>query len=536
MHSANEIFRDFAPEGARRDWTRRELLAAGAVGAGALLVPGFIAGCAGSGAHLTPLPPPGIAIGGPAGGGHFARFGIDGDVLRKVLLRAMSRGGDYADLYFQHKLVNFLALEDQEVNQAYGRVALGCGVRVLKGDQTGFAFTEDLSLPALLASAETASAVASASGRTAPPLEYVSPPADYYRVEIPWSEVEIARRVPLLQSVCERARKTDSRIITVRANLGDTTDNVLIATSDGVVVEDSRPMTEASVMVVAESNGRRESNGESRSGRRGFELLDGGRFEELAESAVRRTVVLFEATPPPAGEYPIVLAPGLPGILLHEAIGHGMEADFNRKGISVYADKIGRRVAPSFVSIVDDGTNPGVRGTLNVDDEGTPTEQTVLVEDGILKSYMHDRISAAHYGVSPTGNGRRDDYRFPPVPRMRNTVMLNGPHAPEEIIASVKYGLYAESFTNGQVRIGSGDFSFYLKNGYLIEDGKLTRPVKDANLIGFGPEVLEKIEMVGDDLEVFSGMGNCGKDGQRVPVGFGLPTTKCGGMSVGGVS
>jgi TldD protein len=250
---------------------------------------------------------------------------------------------------------------------------------------------------------------------------------------------------------------------------------------------------------------------------------------------VRKTLVLFEAAPPPAGEYPVVLASGTSGILLHEAIGHGMEADFNRKGISVYAGKIGERIAPGFVTIVDDGTNPGERGSINVDDEGVESERTVLVENGILTSYMHDRISSAHYKVEPTGNGRRESYQYPPVPRMRNTYMTNGPHHPEEIIKSVKKGILAETFTNGQVNIGSGDFSFYLKNGYLIEDGKLTRPVKDANLIGFGPDVLEKVEMVGNDLEMSVGASTCGKDGQGVPVGMGLPTTKCGGISVGGV-
>jgi TldD protein len=523
----------------QRRWGRRELLYTGALGAGAILTPGFLASCAGPQAHVAGGALAG-ALGDTNGGGalagHFESFGVDAALLARVLQRAMGRGGDYADLYFQHQHVTFLALEDGEVNQAYGRVDLGCGVRVLKGDQTGFAFTEDLSLAALLAAADTAAAVAEgAPAVAAMTLKQVAPPANYYRVEIPWADVAIADRVPLLLAAHEHARKLDPRVVTVRLQLGETTDHVLIATSEGVVVEDTRPMTEASVSIVAEQNGRRESNGESSGGRRGFELVADGRLNELVESAVRRTVVLFDAVVPPPGEYPVVMGPGLPGILLHEAIGHGMEADFNRKGVSVYADKVGKRIAPEFVTIVDDGTNPGVRGSLNVDDEGTPTERTVLVENGILTSYMHDRISAAHYGVKPTGNGRRNDYRHPPVPRMRNTFMVDGPHDPKEIVASVKRGLYAETFTNGQVRIGSGDFSFYLKNGYLIEDGKLTQPVKDANLIGFGPDVLEKIEMVGNDLEIISGMGRCGKDGQWVPVGFGLPTTKCSGMSVGGV-
>jgi TldD protein len=245
-------------------------------------------------------------------------------------------------------------------------------------------------------------------------------------------------------------------------------------------------------------------------------------------------VLLFDAVSPPAGEYPVVLAPGLSGILLHEAIGHGMEADFNRKGVSVYADRIGTRIAPPHVTIVDDGTNEKMRGSINIDDEGAAAQRTVLVEGGILRSYMHDRISASHYKVDRTASGRRESFRFPPVPRMRNTYMMPGPHKRDEIIASVKKGLYAEMFTNGQVQIGAGDFTFYLKHGRLIEDGKLTRVVKDANLIGSGPKVLESIEMVADDLEMFSGAGYCGKDGQRIPVGFGLPTARAGAISVGG--
>jgi TldD protein len=295
-------------------------------------------------------------------------------------------------------------------------------------------------------------------------------------------------------------------------------------------------MAEVMLLCVAEQHGRREENWFSSSQRRGFEFFTEARIDELSRDVARRTLILFDAASPPAGEYPVVLAPGLSGILLHEAIGHGMEADFNRKGISVFADRIGSRVAPEQVTILDDGTNPFERGTLNIDDEGKPTERTVLVEKGILRSYMHDHVSAAHYGLAGTGNGRRESYRFPPVPRMRNTYMVNGPSTAEEIIRSVPKGLYAETFANGQVNIGSGDFSFYLKNGYLIEDGKLGRPIKDANLIGFGPDVLAKIERVGNDLALYSGAGYCGKDGQRVPVGFGLPTVRCGGISVGGAA
>jgi TldD protein len=310
----------------------------------------------------------------------------------------------------------------------------------------------------------------------------------------------------------------------------------MVANSDGKITEDTQPMTIAYLTCVAQDGKRREENYYSYGKRAGFEYYNDDRMDELATVAAKRTVTLFDAEQPAAGEYPVVLAPGLSGILLHEAIGHGMEADFNRKGKSVYANRIGKPIAPDFVTIIDDGTNPNERGSLNIDDEGNESQRTVLVENGILKSYMHDRISAAHYGVKPTGNGRRESFRYPPVPRMRNTYMVNGNHSPEEIIASVKKGIYAETFTNGQVRIGSGDFSFYLKNGYVIENGKLGRPVKDANLIGFGPEVLENVEMAGNDMELNVGAGMCGKDGQRVPVGMGLPTVKCNGISVGGVN
>ena len=519
-----------APQG----WTRRRFLESSAAGAGLLLASGAVVGCAGAQRRPAAVATPPLAS--FAGASYFSRFGIDEPLLRKIISRGMGRGGAYCDLFFQHRFRNYLALVDGEVNRAYAEVDLGCGVRVVQGDQTGFAFTEDLSPKALLEAAATAAVVADGSAASAPVAIHVrSPRSTYYPVRTPWESVGIDQKIPLLQRANERAAAVDPRIVKVRVVLGDTTSRVLLVTSDGYLTEDNQPMTETYVACVAEADGRREENSYSASARMGFEFYDGQTIEEVAVTAAERTVVLFDAQPPPAGEYPVVLAPGLSGILLHEAIGHGMEADFNRKGTSVYAEQVGHKIAPDFVTIVDDATNPHERGTLNIDDEGAPGQRTVLVDSGVLRSYMHDRISATHYGVDPTANGRRECYRHPPVPRMRNTYMMNGPHDPEEIIRSVKRGIYAETFTNGQVRIGSGDFSFYLKNGYLIEDGKLTAPVKDANLIGFGPKVLEEVQMVGNDLALYSGMGNCGKDGQLVPVGFGLPTTKCNGISVGGV-
>jgi TldD protein len=520
-------------ENSHEGWSRRSFLAATTAGAGLVIVPSILGGCA----KTPPVKTAGkVAVTSSPSVGYFAAFGIDDALIGRVLSQAMSRGGDLADLYFQHKISNFLGLQDGEVNRAFSEVELGCGVRVVKGDQTGFAFTEDLSESALTTAAKTAAVVADSAGSST--VEIARKPTllpSYYPTKVPWTDVTIEKKIPLLESANAKALSLDKRIIKVQVYLSDSTSQLLLASSDGRIAEDTQPMSTAYVTCVAEHNGRREENYYSYGQRQGFDFYTPEKIEELAVTAARRTVILFDAEPPPAGEYPIVLAPGLSGILLHEAIGHGMEADFNRKGISVYADKIGKRIAPEMVTIVDDGTVDFSRGSINMDDEGFPGKRTVLVENGILTSYMHDSISAKHYGVETTANGRRESYQYPPVPRMRNTYMLNGPSDPEEIIKSVTKGIYAETFTNGQVRIGSGDFSFYLKNGYLIEDGKLTRPVKDANLIGFGPEVLKKVEMVGNDLAMHVGASTCGKDGQHVPVGMGLPTIKCRGISVGGV-
>ncbi len=512
--------------------SRRDFLVNSAAGAGIVMAPSFLLGCGGAAQHAGGSPSPDDAS--VATIGHFGSFGINEALMKKTLTEAMARGGDFADLFFQHKVENYVGLQDGEVNRAYSRIDLGCGVRVVKGDQTGFAYTQDLSSEALANAARTAAVVANES-KTSPPEKFANVAhGSFYEIETPWSDVGIDQKIPLLSHANTFAMNADKRIIKVQVFMADTTSHVLVARSDGQILEDFQPMTEVWLTCVAEKDGKRETNYNSIGERRGFELYSEAKMEEIAKTAVDRTTVLFDAVEAQAGEFPVVLAPGLSGILLHEAIGHGMEADFNRKGISVYTDRIGKRIAPEFVTIVDDGTNPNERGSINIDDEGNPAKRTVLVENGILASYMHDRISADHFKLEPTGNGRRENYRYPPVPRMRNTYMVNGPHSPEEIVKSVKRGIYAENFGNGQVDIGAGDFAFYLKNGYLIEDGKITAPVKDVNLIGFGPKVLEEIEMVGNDMTLYSGSGNCGKDGQRVPVGFGLPTIKCRAISVGG--
>jgi TldD protein len=462
----------------------------------------------------------------------FGKFAVDESMVRKVLAQALSKGGDFADLFFQHRTTNYLGLRDGEVDTAYTAVDLGCGVRVLKDGNTGFAFTEDLDLGALTAAARTAAIVADGPPTPVPVSIRRADSPSYYRIEVPWERVGIERKIPLLEEANKKAMAFDKRIVKVRAFMSDSTAHVLVASSDGLIAKDCQPMTTATVSCEAETQGRREENEHSYGKRSGLEFYTKERIGALAEEAARRTVVLFDAAEPPSGESPVVLAPGLSGILLQESVGHCMEADFNRKGISVFADRIGKPIAPKFITIVDDGTNPHEQGTINIDDEGFDSKRTVLVENGVLRSYIHDRISASQYKVETTSNGRRDCYRFWPLPRMRNTCMLNGPHDPEEIVKSVKKGLYAETFTNGRVRIGSGEFSFYLKNGFLIENGKITRPVTGGNLIGFGPKVLEQVQMVGNDMVFNCGAFMCGKDGQMVPVGCGIPTVKCGGISV----
>ncbi|WP_242393307.1 TldD/PmbA family protein [Anaeromyxobacter oryzisoli] len=474
--------------------------------------------------------------GGPREGiGYFARFGVTERMIAETLAAALSRGADHADVFFQHRVGSDLGLEDGAVNRAYASVELGVGVRAVKGDQTGYGYTEDLSLPALLECARTAAAIADGPARSGPTRLHIRADLpDRYPLVRPWEDVRPDEKLPLVAALNERAFAADPRVKKVSVFLRDESGAVLVADSSGRIAEDLQPMTLLYLSVLAEDGGRREQNGYNVAGRAGFEFYTPERLDRVVKEAVARTAILFEAGAPPAGELPVVLAAGSSGILLHEAIGHGMEADFNRKGVSIYADKIGKAVARPFVNIVDDAANPGARGAINVDDEGNAAGTTRLVENGVLATYLHDGISAHHYGVAPTGNGRRESYRYPPLPRMRSTYMLPGPHAKDEIIRSVKRGIYCVNFSNGQVNIGAGDFTFYVKNGWLIEDGKLTRPVKDVNIIGNGPKALEQVDMVSDDLAIDEGGWTCGKDGQSVPVSQGLPTVRVAKMTVGG--
>jgi len=468
--------------------------------------------------------------------GYFGRFGVTEELLRAAFDRAMSTGADWAELFFQHKISHHLGLEDGAVNRAFGSVTLGLGVRVIKGDQTGYAYTEDLSRSAVCDAAATAAVIADGTARSGPVAFNVRPLPDRYPEREPWAEVGVERKMPILSRLNALAFERSADIIKVRVGFADSTGAVWVVDSDGRASFDHQPMAQISMSCTAERGKKRESNAANLAGREGFEFFTDQRISKLADDAVARTLFLFDASPAPAGALPVVLAAGSSGILLHEAIGHGMEADFNRKGISVYSDKLNQSIASADVTIVDDGTELGARGSINVDDEGVEGQRTVLVEQGVLRTYMHDRISAQHYGVAPTGNGRRESFRHPPLPRMRNTYMLPGPCDPEEIIRSVKRGVYAASFTNGQVMIGAGDFTFYIKTGYLIEDGRLTQPIKDTNIIGNGPECLRKTDMVGNDFQFDDGGWTCGKDGQSVPVSLGMPTVRVAEITVGGVN
>jgi TldD protein len=473
---------------------------------------------------------------GPTNGvGYFARFGVTEKLLRETLSSALSKGGDYADVYFQHRVTNSLALEDGAVNRAFANVGLGVGVRVLKGDQTGYGFTEDITPEGLKRAALTAAAIAEGPAKNAPAsFKVMESKPNRYPVKTKWEDVRPQQKLSILNGLNEKTFKADERVKKVTLNFMDQGSVILIADSNGRIVEDAQPMTTLGLSVVAEQNGRRENNSVNRASRGDINYYTQDRLDRMVSHVIDKTMVLFDAVQPPAGEMPVVMAAGAAGILLHEAIGHGMEADFNRKNVSIYSDKIGKPVANKFVNIVDEGTQDNARGAINVDDEGNAVGRTMLVEGGTLTSYLHDSISAKHYGVKPTGNGRRQGYEFAPMPRMRSTYMLPGPHKHDEIVASVKKGIYCDLFSNGQVNIGAGDFTFYVKNGYLIEDGKITKPIKDVNIIGNGPKVLEQIDMVADDLKIDEGGWTCGKDGQMVPVSQGLPTVRVSSITVGG--
>ncbi len=515
--------------------SRRDVLHLGLALGAASLVNSLACGTRESIGAVTPNPPKDPTAPPSAKITYFARFGVDEKMIRSALAAALARGGDYADVFFQHKVSSVMALEDGEVNRAYASADLGVGVRVVKGDQTGYGYTEDLTEEAIKTAAATAAAIADGPASAVPVTFHVEGTfPQRYSLKRAWEDVRPEEKLPILTRLNERALKMDARIKKVSTGISTEHGAVLVADSRGRLVEDVQPMTTLWLTCTAEKDGRRESNGYNVAGRSGFDFYSDDRLDRVVKEAVNRTVILFDAVQAPAGEMPIVMAAGSSGILLHEAIGHGMEADFNRKNTSIYSDKIGKPIAKPFVNIVDDGSVDFARGAINVDDEGNVAGNTHLVDNGVLATYLHDAISAKHYGVKPTGNGRRESYKFPPMPRMRATYMLPGPHKEQEIIASVKKGIYCSNFSNGQVKIGAGDFTFYVKNGFMIEDGKLTRPIKDVNIIGNGPRVLEKIDMVADDVKLDEGGWTCGKNGQSVPVSQGMPTVRVASITVGG--
>lgn len=503
---------------------RRDFIKIGGItAAGSLVLPGLLQSCNG------------VSLSDKAES-YMAHFEVDHNLLNKVISAAMEKGADYADLFFEHTLTNNTGLEDNKVNRAYSNIAYGVGIRVLKGDQTGYAYSEIVDQESMLKAARTAANIASstASSVSVDVLEYTPP--NYYAVKNSWEQTSVKDKIPFMQRLNDKITGGDKRVTRVNVYFGDSTSYILFYNSEGLLTWDYRPMVYISGVCIMEENGRIENFSSNRAFRMGSEFLTNEMVDEVAIEAVEKTSILFTAGKPKAGEMEIVMAPGESGILLHEAMGHAFEADFNRKNLSIFSDKLGKKIAENFVTIKDDGTLPGLRGSINFDDDGNLSQCTTLVENGTLSSYLHDRISANHYKCVPTGNGRRQDFRSIPIPRMRSTYMDSGPHKKDEIIASIKNGVYVENFSNGQVNIGQGDFTFFVKLGYLIENGKLTRPIKDINIIGNGPQALADITMVGDDMKMAQGTWTCGKGGQSAPVSMGIPTVKIKKLTVGGVS
>ncbi len=470
------------------------------------------------------------------------KLGISERLMERCLGEALSAGGDYADLYFESVTSSALGIDESLVKTAAQGISLGCGIRVLSGERTGYAYTDDLSPDCLLRAARTAALIASGPAKELMSGFRHTETPTLYPVTGAATDAEIAAKLNLIQRADAAARAYDPRITQVRAGFNDELRRILIAASDGTFASDTQPLARLNVFVIAKdatNTARGTSGGGGRVTLDFFSSPSGPGEpdrspEHHAREAARTAILQLGAIAAPAGEMPVVLGPGWPGVLLHEAVGHGLEADFNRKKTSAFAGLIGQKVASEKVTVVDNGRMPNRRGSINVDDEGNPTQETVLIENGILRGYLSDKLSARLMNMPNTGSGRRESYHHIPMPRMTNTYMLNGQDAPEDIIKSVQRGLYAVNFGGGSVDITSGKFVFTASEAYLIEDGKVTHPVKGATLIGNGPEALKYVSMVGNDLALDEGIGTCGKSGQSVPVGVGLPTTKLDKMTVGG--
>ncbi|MBR6306265.1 MAG: TldD/PmbA family protein [Bacteroidales bacterium] len=466
-------------------------------------------------------------------------FKVDLPVLDNLVSTGLSSGGSYCDLFFENTTYGSLLLRDGAVTSGGSHIDFGVGIRVLSGEKTGYAYSESTSLPDMLACARSAAQIAdsradvSPYGTPNPSRGEPNPQADRYPMEKPWRECSMKAFLPFLTVLEEKVREKDGRVVKVMATLAFQVTDVLMYNSSRELKWDTRPMGSVSVTAVFTQNGRMENKSTSRSFRTGAEMLTEALAEEISADVVSGIDARFEAIRPKGGKMPVVMGAGASGILLHEAMGHAFEADFNRKGTSIFSDRMGQRICPSGINIIDDGTIGGNRGSLNYDDEGIPGQKTYMVEDGILTSYLHDRISASHYGVKPTGNGRRESFRYAPIPRMRATYMESGSAKASDLIAGVKKGIFVDEFSNGQVKIGEGDFTFFVKSGYLIENGRLTAPVKDINIIGNGPQALADMIGVADDLSIDPGAWTCGKE-QSVPVSCGIPTVLVKTLTVGG--
>jgi TldD protein len=465
-------------------------------------------------------------------------FGLTESDLSQALSEIKAHHIDDADLYFQYTRSEGWSLEEGIVKTGSFSIDQGVGVRAVSGEKTAFAYSDDISKASLLDAARTVRTIAASrgAGRTKAGARTVAGARSLYRDLDPISTLDSNAKVELLERTEKLARSKDPRIVQVMAGLASEYDVVLVARADGTLAADVRPLVRLSVTVIAEQNGRREMGSGGGGGRFGLAYFDDGQIETYVQDAVTAALTNLESRPAPAGEMTVVLGPGWPGILLHEAIGHGLEGDFNRKGSSAFSGRVGERVAAKGVTVLDDGTIADRRGSLNVDDEGNVSQRTVLIEDGILRAYIQDSLNARLMGVAPTGNGRRESYAHVPMPRMTNTYMLGGDASPEEIVASIDKGLYATNFGGGQVDITSGKFVFSASEAFWVEKGKIQYPVKGATIVGNGPDALTRVTMIGSDMRLDSGVGTCGKEGQSVPVGVGQPTLRIDGLTVGGTA
>ncbi|MDO8450162.1 MAG: metalloprotease TldD [Rhodoferax sp.] len=465
-------------------------------------------------------------------------FGLDESHLTRALAEIKAHRVDEADLYFQYTRSEGWSLEEGIVKTGSFSIDQGVGVRAVSGEKTAFAYSDDISEASLLDAARTVRtiSVAAKSARVKTASQKIASARSLYQGLDPIATLDSTAKVKLLEKVEQLARAKDPRVAQVMAGLASEYDVVMVARADGTLAADVRPLVRLSVTVIAEQKGRREMGSAGGGGRFGLAYFDDAVIAQYVDEAVKAALTNLEARPAPAGEMTVVLGPGWPGILLHEAIGHGLEGDFNRKGSSAFSGRIGQRVAAKGVTVLDDGTIADRRGSLNVDDEGNTSQRNVLIEDGILKGYIQDAMNARLMGVKPTGNGRRESYAHIPMPRMTNTYMLGGDKSPEEIVASIKKGLYATNFGGGQVDITSGKFVFSASEAYWVENGKILYPVKGATIVGSGPECLKRVSMIGNDMKLDSGVGTCGKEGQSVPVGVGQPTLRIDGLTVGGTA